>query len=378
MASMIFKALKSLFNGNPSNSSVDTSNTSDKRYYVYVHETTSGEVFYVGKGTGKRAWVKDRDIHWNNYVENYLNNEYQVRIVYDDLSEEEAFEKESDLMSHYGDQLLNRQNMSRRLDVKALDNRNSLMRKSEILALKAELEDNVNEKASLLIKALNYYNQSAKVVFEKGLFGKLSAERPIGNIQLLEKTIRALIASQRKQEAEMIFEQYFSNYPQDKELKSVASISKVIERGTVKLQAQEDFTPPKDLPLDWIYSADTLTPRLDPQLYLSKTSNSFEVGELDRLAKSDLSEALTYIKRWIVREEHTKYKDPSDRNLWLYVKARKTAKKNKDLLEECLFQNLYVKELEKSGDEKRYLENLIILRKLSAKLSRNPQEKLQG
>ena len=31
-----------------------------RRYYVYAHLDSSGQIFYVGKGTGRRAWSTDR------------------------------------------------------------------------------------------------------------------------------------------------------------------------------------------------------------------------------------------------------------------------------------------------------------------------------
>ena len=30
------------------------------KYYVYAHRKPNGEIFYVGKGSGKRAWTKDQ------------------------------------------------------------------------------------------------------------------------------------------------------------------------------------------------------------------------------------------------------------------------------------------------------------------------------
>jgi hypothetical protein len=72
-------------------------------YYVYVHkDCTSGEVFYVGKGHGKRAWdTKSRNSRWNSKVAS-LPNGWQVEIIQDDLSENEAFDLEFSLIQKYG------------------------------------------------------------------------------------------------------------------------------------------------------------------------------------------------------------------------------------------------------------------------------------
>ena len=72
-------------------------------YYVYVHkDCASGEVFYVGKGHSKRAWdAKSRNSRWNSKVAS-LPNGWQVEIIQDDLSENEAFDLEFSLIEKYG------------------------------------------------------------------------------------------------------------------------------------------------------------------------------------------------------------------------------------------------------------------------------------
>lgn len=58
-------------------------------YYIYFHiNLVSNEVFYVGKGKGRRAWSKgNRNPHWKNIVSKYG---YRVYIVKDGLTDEEA------------------------------------------------------------------------------------------------------------------------------------------------------------------------------------------------------------------------------------------------------------------------------------------------
>lgn len=72
-------------------------------YYVYVHKDRStGEVFYVGKGHGKRAWnSKSRNSRWISKVASLCSG-WQVEIVQDDLSENEAFDLEISLIEKYG------------------------------------------------------------------------------------------------------------------------------------------------------------------------------------------------------------------------------------------------------------------------------------
>ncbi len=69
-------------------------------FYVYEwYNLDTDEVFYVGKGCHKRyLQVKDRNKKFLNY---YENNNVDVRIVFKNLSEEEAFKKEKELTDYY-------------------------------------------------------------------------------------------------------------------------------------------------------------------------------------------------------------------------------------------------------------------------------------
>ena len=70
-------------------------------YYVYVHKRKdTNEVFYVGKGCGRRAfWKNGRNKHWHNVVNKCG---YDVEIIKGCLTEEEAFELEKSTISYYG------------------------------------------------------------------------------------------------------------------------------------------------------------------------------------------------------------------------------------------------------------------------------------
>jgi hypothetical protein len=75
------------------------SNSDSNRFYVYLHLKPSGEVFYVGKGTGKRAWSRNlRNRHWK-YIVAYHG--FVVQIHTDKLTEDQAFELEKQLIKHY-------------------------------------------------------------------------------------------------------------------------------------------------------------------------------------------------------------------------------------------------------------------------------------
>lgn len=69
------------------------------KFYVYLHSNAdTGEVFYVGKGKGPRAWSKQRNNLWKT-VTKHCN--YSVVIVKDGLEEDEALQMEAQLISEY-------------------------------------------------------------------------------------------------------------------------------------------------------------------------------------------------------------------------------------------------------------------------------------
>lgn len=72
----------------------------DKNFYTYLHKKPCGEIFYVGKGKGKRAWDKQHRNHlWQDVV---LQYGYVVEIIDNNISESQALECEQFLISEIG------------------------------------------------------------------------------------------------------------------------------------------------------------------------------------------------------------------------------------------------------------------------------------
>lgn len=69
--------------------------------YVYGHyKADTGELFYVGKGTGNRAWdIRSRNKHWQSVVKKHG---YEVRILADGLTEDEAYKREAAIIAEVG------------------------------------------------------------------------------------------------------------------------------------------------------------------------------------------------------------------------------------------------------------------------------------
>lgn len=72
----------------------------NNQFYVYEwFNVDTNEVFYVGKGSGKRAFdTKHRNKIFQEY---YINNSCKVRIVKDNLDEESAFKLEKITIEQY-------------------------------------------------------------------------------------------------------------------------------------------------------------------------------------------------------------------------------------------------------------------------------------
>ncbi|MDG1849270.1 MAG: hypothetical protein P8I82_02100 [Flavobacteriales bacterium] len=83
-----------------------------KDYYVYIHlNPSNNEIFYVGKGKGRRKTSKSsRNEKWVKYVSN-LTEAFKVIVLKNNLSEREAFDLETRVLSkvdwHYEDETTN-------------------------------------------------------------------------------------------------------------------------------------------------------------------------------------------------------------------------------------------------------------------------------
>lgn len=80
------------------------------KFYTYIHiRNDTGEVFYVGKGTGRRAFALGRNPHWNSIV---AKHGHTVHIVAFFANEVDAFEHEKELIAELREAGFNLANMT--------------------------------------------------------------------------------------------------------------------------------------------------------------------------------------------------------------------------------------------------------------------------
>lgn len=78
----------------------------DTKYYIYHHiNDNTGDIFYVGKGTGDRYKSKQgRSEFWNKYTKNI---KWTATIVYDNLNESDAYSLEKNEIERIGRRVKN-------------------------------------------------------------------------------------------------------------------------------------------------------------------------------------------------------------------------------------------------------------------------------
>lgn len=78
-------------------------NDNVRQFYVYQHRRNdTGEVFYVGKGSGNRAWDDQKIRYQNRIWKGCAKHGYTVEIVCDGLDEKHALDLEAMLIQFHG------------------------------------------------------------------------------------------------------------------------------------------------------------------------------------------------------------------------------------------------------------------------------------
>lgn len=213
----------------------DANQENPRRSYVYAHTDSVGEMFYVGKGEGKRAWSTDRHPLWHRYVEKHLGGNYKVRILQDDLSPTEAETVEAAWITQYSDGLVNWVNMGRATDFQALERYHKLRDANRALVQRARAVEKYDqgEAVKMYVQSVEAIPEYAFIRYEKGLVGRLIAEEAEeigerGEIEAIDRLTGCLVKLGRPSEAAQYAKDYFATYRRDRQLTAAQRISKRI------------------------------------------------------------------------------------------------------------------------------------------------------
>jgi|GEM_PF-283051 len=224
----------------------DANQENPRKAYVYAHLQRDGKVFYVGMGQGRKAWSKGHEALWLRYVLRHLDGKYQVYILQDNLSTEEAESVKAEWMAQCGDTLVNLENFNRNGNWQMYNHYHKL--KSENRALiqeaKAIEKNNLAEAASKYVRAIEAVKEYAfisKESLENGIVGKLLEEEVEengrrGEIEALDRLTMCLIKLGRSAEAAQYVKNYFALYRGDWELGAATQITKRIEKALGRTQ----------------------------------------------------------------------------------------------------------------------------------------------
>jgi len=217
---------------------LSASQIAPRRSYVYGHFDERGTLFYVGKGTGRRAWNDSRHPLWHRYVEKHLQGKYVVKILIDNLTHEDAETLESKWIAQESETLVNWINFGRKTDFAVLDRYHSLRNTNcDLIATGRPLEkERAEEAIAIYRRAIDNISAYASLQPEQGLVGKLLDEERAevglsGELVALDRLTLCLVRLGRHVEAATAAEQYFALYRRDVCLQSATTIQKRVTKG---------------------------------------------------------------------------------------------------------------------------------------------------
>lgn len=202
------------------------------RYYVYVHKNLQGTVFYVGKGTGDRAWSKERGSDWKYYVEHILGGKYDVEIIRDQISEEDAIQVEDALLAEYATTVINLQNLHAAVETEELLSYSDAMRASSRAfndGTRLEKSGTFDEAARKYEEAYAHYRDATRHPYDRSA-RQLIPLPVLGPNQIVDRCTKLFVKMGQPHRAVDFAEAYFRDFPGTPENTVVLVIRRRIER----------------------------------------------------------------------------------------------------------------------------------------------------
>lgn len=192
--------------------------------YVYAHLDGAGQIFYVGRGVGRRAWSAERHPLWDRYVQKHLGGHYKVQILQDNLSSEESEGIEAAWIDQCSLHIVNWQNFGRKTDFQALDRFHTLRNANRALILRAKSVEktDLEQAIAMYLQAIEAIKEYASISYEEGLVAQLLGEEADelgrnGEIEALDRLTLCLLKVTRRDEAAKHVASYVALYRRDME-----------------------------------------------------------------------------------------------------------------------------------------------------------------
>ena len=214
-------------------------NSHPKDSYVYGHYDSNGNIFYVGKGIGKRAWSdKKRHPIWSYFVHKKLSGKYQIRIVEENLSNFDAELLEDAIMQKFADQLLNWNNWGRKTNIDLchqLWRRKLANRRLVSISQMYEVDEELEKAVTGYYKAIEAIKDYTYIETDSGLLGKTIREEHedvgySGELSALNRLTICLCKLKRGKEALEACNYYFSLFKRDLSLSGAIAIQKRVAK----------------------------------------------------------------------------------------------------------------------------------------------------
>jgi hypothetical protein len=184
-------------------------------FYVYFHRDGCGQVFYVGKGTGQRAWSMDRHPAWTKYVTDRLNGAFKVEIYRGGLTESEAEDLESSLIAQYGKQLINWINPGRQFDYQGLERYHKLRNENRQFVAETQALERIDPATAVsrYRQALSAMREYEAITLERGLVAEMGVGPNCGDPNILDRLTLCLIRHGQIEAAIEEAAKYFADFP---------------------------------------------------------------------------------------------------------------------------------------------------------------------